>query len=153
MSSQELYQQTLDRLKQLCSAAGIKLTQQRLEIFQGLLTAKDHPSAEQIHRSLRAKLPTMAIDTVYRTLATFEKLGVVKKLHIANERTLFDPNLENHHHFICSRCKRVEDFYWPDFDKADLPQAVSGLGTVQERHLEVQGICRACLNEDAGPGP
>jgi Fur family peroxide stress response transcriptional regulator len=147
MTDRQSNQHNLEQIKQLCSDAGIKLTHQRLEIFKELLSCTDHPSAELVHKWLQTRMPTIAIDTVYRTLATFDQLGVVKKLHIANERTLFDTNLDVHHHFFCTKCKQVEDVYWPDFDDTDLPQTVHGMGKVQFRYLELQGICSSCMAE------
>lgn len=137
----------LEQLKQLCADNGIKLTHQRLEIFKELLSGDDHPSAEQVHRRLQKKLPTIAIDTVYRTLATFDELGIANKLHVMNERTLFDTNLTPHHHFVCTRCKKVKDVYWSAFDDAVLPLSIEGLGKVQSRHLELHGVCNDCLAE------
>jgi Fur family transcriptional regulator, peroxide stress response regulator len=147
MVNEKLSKQHLEQLKQLCNEAGIKLTHQRLEIFKELMSDSDHPSAERIHKRLHEKLPTIAIDTVYRTLATFDELGLVKKLHIMNERTLFDTNLNIHHHFICTRCKKVEDIYWPDFDNTMLPEGVKGIGRAQSRHLEIHGVCNSCLDK------
>ncbi len=148
MTRSRLTTQQLDHLKRICDEAGIKLTHQRLEIFQEMMHATDHPSAEQIHRRLQKKMPTMAIDTVYRTLATFDELGIVKKLHVMGERALFDANLSRHHHFVCTRCKRVEDVYWPEFDETNLPDEASHLGVVSSRHLELHGVCNQCLQED-----
>jgi Fur family peroxide stress response transcriptional regulator len=146
MKNGKLSKQHLEQLKQLCNEAGIKLTHQRLEIFKELMAVCDHPSAELIHQRIHKKLPTIAIDTVYRTLATFDELGLVKKLHIMNERTLFDTNVTIHHHFICTHCKKVEDIYWSDFDNSTLPEVVKGMGKVQSRHLEIHGVCNDCLN-------
>lgn len=146
MTEQARNTQQLKDLKRICDDAGIKLTHQRIEIFKELTTSKDHPSAERIHQRLQKSLPTIAIDTVYRTLATFEELGILKKLHIMNERTLFDANMEQHHHFVCSRCKSVQDIYWPDFDNSLLPQRLSECGEIQSRHLELHGLCKNCLN-------
>jgi len=147
MEKQEFNNQNLDRIKQVCEEAGIKLTHQRLEIYKELVSVKDHPSAEQVHGRLQERMPTIAIDTVYRTLATFEELGIINKLHIASENTLFDINVNPHHHFICAKCKRVEDIYWPDFDKSKLPESVSAIGSIKKRHLELYGICSQCLKE------
>jgi Fur family peroxide stress response transcriptional regulator len=138
----------LKKIRELCDQAGIKLTPQRLEIFKEVLSHKDHPSAELIFKKLRKRLPTISLDTVYRTLATFDELGIIKRLNLSNARTLFDVNLDQHHHFICMRCKRVEDIYWPDFDKSNLPESISDLGSIQARHLELHGICNQCLNEE-----
>lgn len=152
MVTGKLSKQHLEHLKQLCNESGIKLTHQRLEIFRELMSSSDHPSAERIYKRLHKKLPTIAIDTVYRTLATFNELGLVKKLHIMNERTLFDINLTIHHHFICTRCKEINDIYWSDFDNTMLPEVVEGMGKIQSRHLEVHGICNSCL-EKTGQSP
>ena len=75
MTNAGLNNQDLEHIRRICEGAGIKLTHQRLEIFKELMTAQDHPSAEDIHRRLQKKMPTVAIDTVYRTLATFDELG------------------------------------------------------------------------------
>ena len=148
MDKETFSTEQLQQLRQLFSDAGIKLTHQRLEIFKELLSASDHPSAEHIHTRLHERLPTIAIDTVYRTLATFDQLGLVKKLHILNERTLFDINLTAHHHFICTRCKEVKDIYWSDFDNSSLPTLVNEMGKIQSRHLEIHGVCNSCLQAE-----
>ncbi len=138
----------LQKIRKLCDQAGMKLTPQRLEIHKELLSQKDHPSAEIIFKKLRERLPTIALDTVYRTLTAFDELGIIKRLNVSNTRTLFDTNLDQHHHFICTRCKRAVDIYWPDFDKSELPESFSALGSIRERHLELHGICNQCLEEE-----
>lgn len=143
----QLTEQQVERFRQLCNDAGMKLTHQRLEIFKELLAAKDHPSAESVHKRLQDRMPTLAIDTVYRTLSTFDELGLIKKLHISNDRTLFDSNIDQHHHFVCSRCKKVEDIYWPDFDQTALPEDIDKIGAIQARHLELHGVCSECMEK------
>ena len=139
--------QEIEQIKRLCEKAGIKLTHQRLEIFKELMTATGHPSVEDIHKRLQQRMPTVAIDTVYRTLATLDELGVTRKLQLANIRNLFDTNRALHHHFVCDRCRKVEDVYWSEFDLAPLPEGISGIGQVRSRHLELHGICTACLGK------
>jgi len=147
MTDKTLSKQQLDHLKQICDEAGIKLTHQRLEIFREIVSACDHPSAELIHKRLQKKMPTIAIDTVYRTLATFDELGIVKTLHVMGERALFDANLKQHHHFVCTRCKAVQDIYWPEFDNSMLPEKTGHMGKIQSRHLELRGICKRCMEK------
>ncbi len=147
MFNSNLNEQQIEHLKQICDEGGIKLTHQRLEIFREIMAASDHPSAELIHKRLQTKMPTLAIDTVYRTLATFDELGIVKKLHVMGERALFDANLTKHHHFVCTRCKQVEDIYWPEFDESMIPEKAAHMGRIQSRHLELRGICNTCLKK------
>ncbi len=146
MDNAKFTKQQIEKLKKVCWEFGIKLTHQRIEIFKELMAENNHPSAETIYRRLRRRLPTVALDTVYRTLATFDELGLVKKLHLMNERTLFDTNLKVHHHFICNRCKKVEDVYWQGFDDCNLPERMDVVGLVESRHLEFHGVCRSCLD-------
>ena len=136
--------QHIEHLKAICADAGIKLTHQRLEIFKEMLAAKDHPSAEFIHRRLQKTIPTIALDTVYRTLATFDELGIIKKLSVMGERALFDINLDLHHHFVCTRCKKIQDLYWPEFDSITPPESAKQMGQITSRHLEIRGICNDC---------
>jgi Fur family peroxide stress response transcriptional regulator len=148
MNKQRSKTSQLEHLKQICDRAGIKLTQQRLEIFREMAADRNHPSAERIFKRLQQKMPTIALDTVYRTLATFDELGLVKKLQVMGERALFDANLKEHHHFVCIRCKKVQDLYWPEFDRTTLPEQSSAMGQIQSRHLELRGICRDCLERE-----
>lgn len=145
MPNKPLSAKHFDNLKNICGDAGIKLTHQRLEIFREMMRSSNHPSAEEIFERLKKRIPTIAIDTVYRTLATFDELGVIKKLQVMGERALFDTNLDQHHHFVCTQCKRVQDVYWPEFDTTTPPKTATQMGRVTSRHLEIRGVCNACL--------
>ncbi len=148
MERRKFNNRDLDQIRRICEDAGIKLTHQRLEIFKELMTALDHPSAEDVHIRLQERMPTVAIDTVYRTLATFDELGIARKLHLINKRNLFDINLTPHHHFVCDHCRKVEDVYWPNFDTVTLPEVVADIGKVRSRHLELHGLCNTCLEQN-----
>jgi Fur family peroxide stress response transcriptional regulator len=128
----------------VCREQGIKVTPQRLEIFLEIVRARDHPSAEDVYTRVKTRLPTISLDTVYRTLATFERCGLVAKVQFLEDRLRFDPNLETHHHLFCSECKSILDFSWPDFDEAALPREVNEWGRPKTRHVHIRGICAAC---------
>jgi Fur family peroxide stress response transcriptional regulator len=128
-----------------CRARGLKITPQRLEIFRELSVGRGHPSVEEIYERIHPRMPTVSLDTVYRTLATLSEAGVIARVEVLDDRSRYDANPDQHHHFVCLRCKRVEDFYWPDFDGLPLPQDVQRLGQVQSPHVEVRGICSTCL--------
>ena len=134
----------LTRLKNLFETAGIKLTQQRIEVFREVLAARDHPSAETIHKRLLPTLPSLALDTVYRTLATFTELGIITRLNLNGDKTLFDANSEPHHHFVCTQCKGIQDVSWPDFDSTPLPDTLKPSGEIRSRHIEFRGLCNRC---------
>ena len=67
----------VDRFKSAAAAAGVKLTHQRLEIFREVASSVEHPDAEAVVRSVRKRMPTVSIDTVYRTLWMLNDLGLI----------------------------------------------------------------------------
>ncbi|MFC1836605.1 Fur family transcriptional regulator [Thermodesulfobacteriota bacterium] len=131
--------------KKLCRENGVRITPQRLEIFLALLDRHDHPSAEDVFESVKVRLPTISLDTVYRTLGTFESHGLVLKLNLFDDKTRYDPNMHQHHHVVCTRCRNIMDFDWPDFDEAMLPSGTRRWGNVEIRQVQLRGICSDCL--------
>ncbi len=137
-----------DYLRDIFANAGIKLTPQRIEIFRAVYGTDTHPSAEAIHESLKRKMPSISIDTIYRTLATFEQLGLVKRVSVLDRQSRFDANTDTHHHFVCTECGRITDFYWESFDETPLPEQLHGKGRVLSKHIEIRGICDGCLEKE-----
>ncbi len=56
---------------------GLKITPQRIAIYQEFLKAKDHPSADNIYKKLVKKIPNISFDTVHRTLLMFSTIGML----------------------------------------------------------------------------
>ncbi|GFE59782.1 Fur family transcriptional regulator [Geobacter sp. AOG2] len=139
-------QEQLKQFGDACRKAGLKLTHQRLEIFSELARSPDHPSAEALHQRLRKKIPTLSLDTVYRTLATFVHHGMINKVETIESQGRFEVTLARHHHLICSRCNAIMDFQWPFMDEAALPEIVKTWGRVDNRSVVVYGICKNCLD-------
>ena len=142
----------MERVKELFCKEGIKLTHQRLEILEEISRAYDHPSAEELYGRIRKRLPTIAIDTIYRTLGTLERMGLISRVEVLDNQSRFDPNTELHHHLVCVLCKSIEDFSWPSFDKMKLPAGTEKWGRTLSSHAELRGICTSCLRKRAGKG-
>ena len=138
----------LDNFACVCRDKGIKLTHQRLEIFREVAQTLDHPDAEQVMQRVRERLPTVSLDTVYRTLWLLKDLGLVVPLGSSRERTRFDANLNSHHHFVCGQCGFTRDFYSDDLGTIKLPAALGSFGEIHATHVEVRGLCRDCLAKE-----
>jgi Fur family peroxide stress response transcriptional regulator len=136
--------QRLERFQAAAREAGIKLTHQRLEIFREVASTEDHPDAETVFSGVRARVPTVSLDTIYRTLWLLEDLGLIATLGPRRERARFDANLNCHHHFICENCGLVRDFEHEEFDTLGVPPEVERLGSVSSLSVEVRGTCRKC---------
>jgi Fur family peroxide stress response transcriptional regulator len=138
----------LELLKKNCNEHGVKLTYQKLEIFREILKSKDHPSVEDIYNRVKVNMPTISIDTVYRTLNSFYSWGLISRVHILCEKARFDPNTDLHHHMLCIKCKKLWDFYWPEFYTIDIPKDVKEWGHIDGKFTEIRGTCNRCLSEE-----
>ena len=134
----------LEHLKAVAKRAGAKLTHQRLEIFRELAATEDHPDADTLFRTVQRRMPTVSVDTVYRTLWMLHDLGLVTTLGPERNGVRFDANLARHHHYICVRCGLVRDFESAGLNALRVPDAVKALGSIADAHVEVRGICARC---------
>jgi len=138
----------LEHLKTVSRRAGVKLTHQRLEIFREVAGSVEHPDAEAVFRGVRRRMPTISLDTVYRTLWLLNDLGLITTLGPRRESVRFDANLQQHHHYVCVRCGLARDFESADLNALRVPEVVKGFGSVVATHVEVRGICERCRKKN-----
>ena len=127
--------------------AGVKLTHQRLQIVTELLETEGHPSVGEIYGAVREKIPSISLDTVYRTMRTLSGLGLIQPVGSGSERIRFDTDLRPHHHFVCCVCGEAYDFTCPDLDSIPVPLQAEALGSVRGTRVEVRGVCNRCLKK------
>ncbi len=99
-------------LEALLREKGIQPTSQRLAIARYVLATDEHPSADEVFARVKPPLPILSRATVYNTLNLFVKQGLLRELIIAEGKTVFDPNVERHHHFIEEGTGRIHDVPW-----------------------------------------
>lgn len=91
-------------------AAGLRITQPRIAILNALLRHEQPASIEQIHDDLRGDTACDLV-TVYRCLAAFEELGLVRRCFFHNGTSLWQINLggETAYHVVCKDTNAVEE--------------------------------------------
>lgn len=124
---------------------GLRATGQRLAILEALASAGRALTAREVHERVRASLPTLSLDTVYRTLATLAAAGLVSQINLQNrEAARFELQGESHHHHaVCLGCGRS---YCLPGCPPGLEQAwarVPGFRVVSHA-LELYGYCASC---------
>jgi len=129
-----------------CAKHGLRVTPQRIAIFEELSKAEDHPSSEDIYKRIRKKLPHVSFDTVYRTLLSFSKIGLINVVEGYGDRKRFDPNIHNHHHLRCIQCHAIIDFYNDSYDKIVVPKEIKQKFQVLNKKVILEGICKKCSN-------
>ncbi len=128
----------------ICRRQGVKATHQRTEILRELAASEEHPDAETLLARVRQKIPAISVDTIYRTLRLLEERGVIARVGSMRDRARYDANTDRHHHFVCTTCGRIGDFYSEAMDRVPVPREVSEMGSVEGVYVELRGVCRKC---------
>lgn len=129
--------------------SGLRLTHQRLEVAREIARTEVHPDTEMVYREVRTRVPTISLDTVYRTLAVLGAMGLVEQVDVSAGPRRFDANLEPHHHFVCRHCGLVRDVYDSGLDGLAAPNAAGGLGRVDSIRVQLRGVCWRCQKRDS----
>jgi Fur family peroxide stress response transcriptional regulator len=122
----------------------MKLTHQRTEVFREVAGSAEHPDAETVFQRVRRRVTGISRDTVYRTLATLEREGVIRRTEVLGGPARYDANTERHHHFVCTRCGLVKDFSSEALDDLPIPKAVEAFGRIEAAQVQVRGVCSSC---------
>ena len=84
-------------------SSGLRPTRQRLKICEVLFN-RDHTFhftindlAKNISKELNERI---SLATVYNTVHAFKKKGYLKEISINSDKSYFDTNTSNHHHFF-----------------------------------------------------
>ena len=107
--------------------SGLRPTRQRVAIAALLLDGRDrHVSADSLTAEISAAGLQVSGGTVYNTLNQFTDAGLLRRVMVHNEYSLFDTNSGHHHHFYESSNDQLVDIPNDDVILAKLPQAPDG---------------------------
>jgi Fur family ferric uptake transcriptional regulator len=113
--------------------AGLRITQPRVAILAALIKAGRPTSIDALHGDLGPK--SCDIVTVYRCMAAFESIGLVRRAFLINGTSLYEINLgdPNRYHVVCKQTNQVEEL-----DSASAEELRRAVQTVEET-LRAQG--------------
>nr|WP_254217294.1 Fur family transcriptional regulator [Synechococcus sp. CCY 9618] len=134
---------------------GQRLTPQRqrvLDLFERIGEGS-HLSAEEVHLRLVRSQERVSLATVYRTLRLLSSMGLLQELELPEGGRRFElagDAHRDHHHLLCVRCGRTEEFE----SGAVLAAGQEAAGTFGFRLLEcvlnVRALCPSCAAEERG---
>ena len=87
-----------------------KVTPQRLAICEFVLSSKQHPTVEQVYRTVLKKYPTLPIATVYQTLHFLTKIGLLQELGFHDGIVRYDSDTSPHINIVCQNCGMIQDY-------------------------------------------
>jgi Fur family transcriptional regulator, peroxide stress response regulator len=90
---------------------GLKVTPQRIAIFEAIVKLNNHPTADNIIEYIRKNHPNIATATVYKVLDALVACGLIKRVKTERDIMRYDAITESHHHIYCSDSDSIEDYF------------------------------------------
>ena len=118
----------IDILKKLRSS-GLRPTKQRVEIAKFLFEREKtfHFTVESLNKLLTKKSASkIALATIYNTVHAFKTAGHLSEVEVRGNKTYFDTNVSNHHHFYDSETAELIDIDANDIIIQKIPKAPDG---------------------------
>ena len=118
----------IDILKKLRSS-GLRPTKQRVEIARFLFEREKtfHFTVESLNKLLTKKSSSkIALATIYNTVYAFKTAGHLSEVEVRGNKTYFDTNVSNHHHFYDSDTSELIDINANDIIIQKIPKAPNG---------------------------
>jgi Fur family ferric uptake transcriptional regulator len=128
-----------------------RMTRQRRFILEEIEKTDSHPTADEMHRMVRRRLPHISLSTVYRNLTILSRGGMIRKLELGGNQSRYDATKNDHYHVHCISCGRVDDV--PIEKSIDIRNAFRYAGDYEilGHRLEVFGLCPRCKSRNRAP--
>lgn len=121
----------------------MRVTKPRVALIETLLKLDGPASIERIHQQIGADLCDLV--TIYRCLAAFESLGLVRRSYLHNGTCLYEQTLGSarRYHIVCKSCGKTDPVQYTHPE--GMEQKLLDTGYAQISHVvEFFGVCRAC---------
>jgi Fur family transcriptional regulator, iron response regulator len=110
-------------------SSNLRPTKQRLAICKVLFDKKDtfHFTIDNLKKKIEKNTKSkISLATLYNTVHAFEKSGYLKEISLQGNKTFFDTNTTNHHHFYDQDTGDLMDIKNEDISISKLPAAPKG---------------------------
>ncbi len=108
-SPSHLPHKTVDNVRAALEAAGCRFTSQRAAVYSYLEEVDDHPTAEQVYRAVRRRVPKISLATVYKALEALVTSGLAAKLNHGDGSARYDCRADDHYHLRDVATDEVRD--------------------------------------------
>ena len=109
--------------------SGLRPTRQRLKICEVLFSTEKtfhftiNDLANSISNQLKEKI---SLATVYNTIHAFKNKGYLKEISINSDKSYFDTNITEHHHFYDEDTNQLIDCDLNDIEKINVKKNITG---------------------------
>jgi len=123
---------------------GERITTARHALLSALDEADDHRSADELAAEVAQAHPEVHRATIYRTLETLRRLGVVEHTHLGHGPAVYHLADQVHQHLVCEDCGVVIEVAPKVFRPLERTIKRDFDFTVSSRHFALSGRCGAC---------
>ena len=109
--------------------SGLRPTKQRLKICEVLFNNEKtfHFTINDLSKIISEKLSEkISLATVYNTVHAFKKKGYLKEISINSDKSYFDTNISEHHHFFDEDMNELIDCSYNEIDPINIKQNITG---------------------------
>jgi Fur family transcriptional regulator, iron response regulator len=109
--------------------SGLRPTRQRLKICEVLFSNDKtfHFTINELTKIIEEKLSEkISLATVYNTVHAFKKKNYLKEISINSDKSYFDTNVTEHHHFFDEDTNELIDCSPKDVDSVNIKQNITG---------------------------
>ena len=115
-------------IRRKLQTAGLRPTRQRVALAELLFAKGDrHLAAEDLHGEAVAIGVPVSLATVYNTLHQFTNAGLLREIVVDSQRSYFDTNMTDHHHFFFEGSGELKDIPGDQVVVAGLPAPPPGM--------------------------
>ena len=110
-------------------SSGLRPTKQRLKICKLLFDKKKtfHFTISYLSKILKKETDEkISLATIYNTVHSFKKKGYLKEISLNGEKSYFDTNTSNHHHFIDESTNEIVDLHADDVSDIKIKKNFKG---------------------------
>ena len=110
-------------------SSGLRPTKQRLEICKLLFDRKKtfHFTIRDLSKILKKETnKKISLATIYNTVHSFKKKGYLKEISINRDKSYFDTNTSNHHHFLDINTNELIDLKKEDVNEIKIKKNLPG---------------------------
>ena len=110
-------------------SSGLRPTKQRIKICKLLFDRKKtfHFTVNDISKTLKKETSDkISLATIYNTIHSFKKKGYLKEISVNREKSYFDTNTSDHHHFLDIKTNELIDLKKEDVDKIKIKKNLPG---------------------------
>ena len=109
--------------------SGLRPTRQRLKICEILFSREKtfHFTINDLVKNIKEQLnEKISLATVYNTIHAFKNKGYLKEISINSDKSYFDTNITNHHHFFDEDTNQLIDCDKDDIDEININKNITG---------------------------